>query len=254
MIRYYWRTNTNKPVISTKTIRRIDGGFWFSEEDTERNVYRVVKRECVSDGVIEILKNLPNDFIQLPCWDESPQSWSLHFLNPNYSIWSSGDQLVLQILQIPHIQESKQISSYLLKLQEDLQEFLPSEHMSHMIHTLEKSMNILTSSDNPFQDPVGYQRCQVQNSSQLNEHQKFEKKKIQNFYHPSNDQEPLKVHQAQGTSSGAQKALKMQRPYQSQNHQEKESPRKLSSQPSKQKQHRQPNHYMMKQKCLINLE
>ena len=103
MLRYYWKTNSNEAVISKKNIRRIEGGSWFSEEESNvRKVFYVSERIVLENGFLEVLKRLPEDFIQTPCWEEPVQEWSLHPSSPLYLHLSLGE---LQLLEIHPLQK-----------------------------------------------------------------------------------------------------------------------------------------------------
>jgi hypothetical protein len=77
---------------------RTDGGWWFSEETSEgRVVYEVIERKEVSPGhFLELLKPLPQDFLQLPCWQEAPLLRQVHRKEAQGWSGSLGD---LQILE-----------------------------------------------------------------------------------------------------------------------------------------------------------
>ena len=97
MYRFYMKTNRKKTGISQEVIRT-DGGWWFSEETSEgRLVYEVIERKEISPGhVLELLKPLPQDFLQLPCWQEAPQIWQVHQKVAQGVLMLLGD---LQILE-----------------------------------------------------------------------------------------------------------------------------------------------------------
>jgi len=91
---------------NTENVVRVDGGWWFSETTSEgRAVYEVIDRQVISPGhVLEFLKPLPEDFVQLPCWEQSSQLVQVHLMNHQEHLKSVGD---LQVLQwVPHEQES----------------------------------------------------------------------------------------------------------------------------------------------------
>jgi hypothetical protein len=97
MYRFYMNTNRNETGILQEVIRT-DGGWWFSEETSEgRLVYEVIDRKEISPGhVLELLKPLPQDFVQLPCWQQAPQVWQVHRKEGQGGLRSLGD---LQILE-----------------------------------------------------------------------------------------------------------------------------------------------------------
>jgi len=90
MIRIYW-TQTSTVDHATKSkqiVQRWEGGWWFSEEvdSSDRSTYQVVDRldytEKMDGCFIELLKPLPSDFVESPCWKEAtPMCWSLLFEN-----------------------------------------------------------------------------------------------------------------------------------------------------------------------------
>ena len=87
-----------KENIYTENVVRVDGGWWFSETTSEgRHVYTVVDRQLISPGyVLEFLKPLPEDFVQLPCWEEGSQLVQVHHKMNQEHLKSVGDLQVIQ--------------------------------------------------------------------------------------------------------------------------------------------------------------
>jgi hypothetical protein len=122
----------------TKYIRRLEGGWWFTEEiesspETnfeKRNAYEVIDRILFentqdSDTIIEILNRLPDDFIQTPCWEEAGPS----------QVWKQivqQDQSSLEVLQV--LESGPQL---LVRLQYELEEQLSPIVFQHLdkLHT-----------------------------------------------------------------------------------------------------------------------
>jgi hypothetical protein len=95
MIRLYWESN-NKVLNNSHqsiTIRTIDGGFWFCEEqqDGKREVYKIHSRKVIPSKditmFIETLHRISDDFIQTPCWEHDPQVRSLIRSEGGWSLW-----------------------------------------------------------------------------------------------------------------------------------------------------------------------
>lgn len=76
MFRFY-RINSRNETGAAEEIVRTDGGWWFSEESSKgRFVYEVLERKEISPGhFLDFLAPLPDDFVQLPCWEEDPLVW-----------------------------------------------------------------------------------------------------------------------------------------------------------------------------------
>ena len=87
-----------KENINTENVIRVDGGWWFSETTSEgRHVYEVLDRQVISPGrVLEFLKPLPEDFVQLPCWEQSSQLVQVHHKMNQEHLKSVADLQVLQ--------------------------------------------------------------------------------------------------------------------------------------------------------------
>lgn len=110
MFRFYWNNNRNETEIYKgdgrehtliiQEIKRTNGGWWFSEETSEgRCVYEVIERtEIISGHYLELLKPLPPDFLQLPCWEEPLQHWKILRTEAQGSLKSLGDLQILEWL------------------------------------------------------------------------------------------------------------------------------------------------------------
>ena len=124
MFRFYMNKNT-KETIHVENVIRTDGGWWFSETSSEgRRTYTVVDRQVVSpDHVLEFLKPLPEDFLQLPCWEGS-QVVQVHYVLNQEHLKSVGD---LQVIQW----ESGELPAW---VQEEL------GHLNHKVQTAMKNM------------------------------------------------------------------------------------------------------------------
>ena len=97
MFRFYW--NGNRDDTQThKEVVRTDGGWWFSEETSEeRLVYEVVERKEISPShFLELLKPLPQDFLQLPCWKQEAVVWKVHRKEAQGELRSHSGLLVLE--------------------------------------------------------------------------------------------------------------------------------------------------------------
>jgi hypothetical protein len=150
----------------TKYIRRLEGGWWFTEEiesspDTnleKRNAYEVIDRILFENNqdtnqnmnqdmnqnmnlehttVIEILNRLPDDFIQTPCWEEAGPS----------QVWKQivqHDRSSLEILQ--QVQDSE--PQLLVRLQYELEEQLSPivfQHLDKLHTSLRSKLQVIQS-------------------------------------------------------------------------------------------------------------
>jgi hypothetical protein len=97
MFRCYWKSNKTYPIIKTKEISRIDGGYWFSEESDNRKVYIIHKRINFPSGILEEFSLLDDNFINLPCWKDSTLDWKLHKQDQNVLLYSLNDYHVLEV-------------------------------------------------------------------------------------------------------------------------------------------------------------
>jgi hypothetical protein len=132
MIRIYWNDNVLSPAYKeyqqqSKTIDRWEGGWWFAEEEQRqddssinRSAFQVVDRitlendtTCASGSqsasactktnlVIEVLKNLPSDFVQTPCWKEPklPMLWKQLEVRDSATLYLLHQEVVEQDQQV----------------------------------------------------------------------------------------------------------------------------------------------------------
>jgi hypothetical protein len=100
MFRFYWKTNRNQSSSETKKVNRIEGGYWFSEDSGQNLVtYKVLYRSEVTPVTyVEWLDELPNDFIETPCWKQDEQLWNLIQSDLNCYHWSLGE---FELIEIP---------------------------------------------------------------------------------------------------------------------------------------------------------
>jgi len=100
MFRFYWKTNRNQSSSETKKVNRIEGGYWFSEDSGQNLVtYKVLYRSEVTPVTyVEWLDELPNDFIETPCWKQDEQLWNLIQSDSNCYHWSLGE---FELIEIP---------------------------------------------------------------------------------------------------------------------------------------------------------
>lgn len=104
MIRIICKNKSYEPYIhthtlSTKHVQRLEGGWWFSEETSDgiRQTYRCVHRTVVqNDSILEIVSELPTDFIEQPCWlHETLETWTPLRKEEMAILWRVDDLLVL---------------------------------------------------------------------------------------------------------------------------------------------------------------
>jgi len=139
--------NTKEP-IHVENVTRVDGGWWFSETSSEgRHVYTVVDRQLISpDHVLEFLEPLPEDFVQLPCWEEGPQLVQVHRKMNQEHLKSIGDLQVIQWAsgelpawvqeEVGHDSIVQKIMKSMVLLQEDvINSSLTEKHRTKLFHS-----------------------------------------------------------------------------------------------------------------------
>lgn len=92
MFRFYWKTNRKEEMeAETITVKRLEGGSWFSEEfeNNLRKTYKVRSRYADTLSVLEILDTMDDTFIgSQPCWqDSSPILWKFLREELDFSLW-----------------------------------------------------------------------------------------------------------------------------------------------------------------------
>lgn len=90
MLKVYW--NSNKHALSEPIqhlrILRIEGGSWFCEEAADsREAFKVILRKCIDGMIMELVEELPPDFIQMPCWPGVPQRRELVHSEAPWNLW-----------------------------------------------------------------------------------------------------------------------------------------------------------------------
>ena len=106
MLRIYWKDIDIRPAERHQVVERVDGGWWIADLDT----YSIISRTSVEGFILEALQPLEG-VPQQPCWEEPPQTWSLHRAAEGVEAWSLGEQQLLQIsLEKLSLQRSPQLS------------------------------------------------------------------------------------------------------------------------------------------------
>lgn len=96
VFRFYWKSDGSHNG-ETTLVERIEGGHWFAD----LKVWKVLQRYVESDIIIEQLEELPQDFIEIPCWKQEPLLWKLIKSDSNASYWLIGEYEMLECLILP---------------------------------------------------------------------------------------------------------------------------------------------------------
>jgi len=97
MFRFYWKTTGDHVFSETTQVERVEGGSWFSD----LKVWKVLERHIESGIIIEQLEELPEDFVESPCWKQEACEWKLIQSDSEVSHWLIGDYEMLEGLCIP---------------------------------------------------------------------------------------------------------------------------------------------------------
>ena len=96
MYRFYWKSDGSHSG-ETTLVERVEGGSWFAD----LKVWKVLQRYVESDIIIEQLEELPQDFIESPCWKQEPVFWKLIKSDSNASYWLIGEYEMLECVIVP---------------------------------------------------------------------------------------------------------------------------------------------------------
>ena len=90
-VRFYWKSNRQYNG-ETTLVERVEGGSWFAD----LKMWKVLQRYVESGIIIEQLEELPEDFVENPCWKQEPQLWKLIQSDSDASHWLIGDYEMLE--------------------------------------------------------------------------------------------------------------------------------------------------------------
>jgi len=96
VFRFYWKSDESHNG-ETTLVERVEGGSWFAD----LKVWKVLQRHIESDIIIEQLEELPEDFVENPCWKQEPQLWKLIKSDSDASYWLIGDYEMLECDIVP---------------------------------------------------------------------------------------------------------------------------------------------------------
>jgi hypothetical protein len=94
--RFYWKS-TGTYNGETTLVERVEGGSWFAD----LKVWKVLERHVESGIIIEQLEELPEDFIENPCWKQEPLLWKLIKRDSDVSHWLIGEYEMLECNSMP---------------------------------------------------------------------------------------------------------------------------------------------------------
>ena len=85
--RFYWKSTAGYNG-ETTVVERVEGGSWFAD----LRVWKVLDRHLESGLIVEHLEELPEGYMILPCWKQTPQEWK--HIGENH--WQIGEYEMLE--------------------------------------------------------------------------------------------------------------------------------------------------------------